>query len=169
MKNQDAIKPAEEISMLLGHAPNGLEVSNLNLEKQITSSAIDHVIEHRMRENASNKALIECKTEIIEKNKEVFNNCLKMTTGVAFRAEELNLSNGNILKRVKEQHKARVERQLASKRRKKKKTTNCMTKLSRFAARSTTHNCGTLTNSKQWSPGSNDQETASCQQHEQNY
>ena len=62
--------------------------------------------------------LIEHETEIIEKNKEDFNNCLKMTAGVAFRVGELNLSNGNILKRVKEQHKARVEKQLASKRRK---------------------------------------------------
>jgi len=105
--------------MLLGHAPNGLKVSNLNLEKGITSSAINCIIEHRMREKACNEALIECKTEIIEKNKEVFNNCLKMTAGVAFRAGEINLSNGNILKRVKEQHEARVEKQLVSKNTKK--------------------------------------------------
>ena len=106
--------------MLLGHAPNGLKVSNLNLEKGITSSAINCIIEHRMREKARNEALIEHESEIIEKNKEVFNNCLKMTAGVAFRVGELNLSNGNILKRVKEQHEARVEKQLASERRKKK-------------------------------------------------
>ena len=118
MKNQDAIKHAEEISMLLA-APNRLKVSNLNLEKGITSSAINCIIEHMMRKKAHNKALIECKTEIIEKNKEDFNNCLKMTAGVAFRVGELNLSNGNILKRVKEQHEARVEKQLASERRKK--------------------------------------------------
>ena len=114
MKNEDAIKHAEEISMLLGHAPNGLEVGNLNLEKGIAGSAIDCIIEHRMREKARNKALIEHETEIIENNKEVFNNCLKMTAGVAFRVGELNLSDGNILKRVKEQHEARVEKQLAS-------------------------------------------------------
>ena len=119
MKNQDAIKHAEEISMLSGHKPNGLEGSNLNLEKGIVSSAIDHIIEHRMREKAHNEALIEHETEIIEKNKEVFNNCLKMTAGAAFRAGELNLSNGNILKRVKEQHEARVEKQLVSKNTKK--------------------------------------------------
>jgi len=34
MKNQDAIKHTEEISMLSG-APNGLEVSNLNLGKEL--------------------------------------------------------------------------------------------------------------------------------------
>ena len=110
---------AEEISMLSGHAPNGLEASILNLEKGIASSAINCIIEHRIRGKAHNKALTECETEFIEKSKEVFNNCLKMTARVAFRAGELNLSNGNILKRVKEQHKARVEKQLASKRRKK--------------------------------------------------
>jgi len=136
MKNEDAIKHAEEISMLSGHAPNGLEVGNLNLEKGIAGSAIDCIIEHRMREKARNKALIEHETEIIEKNKEVFNNCLKMTAGVAFRAGELNLSNGNILKRVKEQHEARVEKQLASERRKKEENNKLQEKVERVRSKS---------------------------------
>jgi len=136
MKNEDAIKHAEEISMLSGHAPNGLEVGNLNLEKGIAGSAIDCIIEHRMREKAHNKALIEHEPEIIEKNKEVFNNCLKMTAGVAFRAGELNLSNGNILKRVKEQHEARVEKQLASERRKKEENNKLQEKVERVRSKS---------------------------------
>ena len=136
MKNQDAIKHAEEISMLSGHAPNGLEVGNLNLEKGIAGSAIDCIIEHRMREKARNKALIEHETEIIEKNKKVFNNCLKMTAGVAFRVGELNLSNGNILKRVKEQHEARVEKQLASERRKKEENNKLQEKVERVRSKS---------------------------------
>ena len=78
--------------MLLGHAPNGLEVSDLNLEKGITSSVINCIIKHRMMVKAHSKALIEHKTEMINKNKEVFNNCLKMTTGVAFRGGKLSLS-----------------------------------------------------------------------------
>jgi hypothetical protein len=122
--------------MLSGNAPSRLEVSSLNLEKGIAGSVIDRIIEHRMREKACNEALIERKTQIIQKNKEVFNNCLKMTAGVAFRAGELNLSNGSILKRVKEQHQARVDKQLATERRKKSENDKLKEKVDRVRSKS---------------------------------
>jgi len=72
-----------------------------------------------MRKKACNKALIEHKTEIIKKQGS-FQQLLEDDHQSCLQSEGAKPGQWNILKRVKEQHKARVEKQLASKRREKK-------------------------------------------------
>jgi len=64
---------------------------------------MDKIVEHKVRERALNQT--RCEEEWIQQNRELFNSCLRMTAGVAFRASELSLSDVTVLQRVQEQQR----------------------------------------------------------------
>ncbi len=57
--------------------------------------------------------------DLIQKRQEIFNNCSKMTAGVAFNAGNVCLSDGKVHERVQTQYNNRQQKILDSERKKK--------------------------------------------------
>jgi hypothetical protein len=61
---------------------------------------MDKIISHKVRQQALDKARAENSAEIIRQRKEKFENCSKMTAGIAFSSGNVNLSDGEVCNRV---------------------------------------------------------------------
>ena len=109
-KNKKAMQIAYEQSML--STPG--DPNELNLSQGLARTVMDQIIEYKCQEQARNEALIQWEQELVNRNREIFDNCLKMTAGVPFWAGKVNLSNGTVVDRVREQHQKRIEKQLAA-------------------------------------------------------
>jgi hypothetical protein len=94
----------------LAHQLHGKEIvdpATLNLDVGPSRTAMDNIVEHRIRTRALNCARADQAEEIQAKRMEVFNTCLRMTAGIAFNAGAMDLSDGRIHKRVLEQTRQR--------------------------------------------------------------
>ncbi len=94
----------------LAHQLHGKEIvdpATLNIDVGPSRTAMDNIVEHRIRTRAINCAREDQAEEIQAKRMEVFNTCLRMTAGIAFNAGAMDLSDGRIHKRVLEQTRQR--------------------------------------------------------------
>jgi hypothetical protein len=110
-KDTTAIQQAYKRSSLSGI--NICNASTLNLDNGIAGTIMESIIERKIRERTRNQAIVEQRQKIMQQNKELFEKCMRLTAGVAFRAGEVDLSNGTILEKVREQNRRRNEKELA--------------------------------------------------------
>jgi hypothetical protein len=91
---------------------NGIDVpnpSNLNLSTGVAKTMMDKIVDYKIREKALDTARKDQEEEFISRRQEIFNNCSKMTAGVAFNAGNLCL-NGKVHEKVREQHNNRQQK-----------------------------------------------------------
>jgi hypothetical protein len=69
---------------------------------------MDKIVEHKVREQALDQACNEQCKEQVQECLDTFNRCSHMTSGVAFAAGNLCLSDGTVQQRVMEQSTART-------------------------------------------------------------
>jgi len=91
---------------------NGIDVpdpGNLNLSTGVAKTMMDKIVDYKIREKALDTARKDQEEEFISRRQEIFNNCSKMTAGVAFNAGNLCL-NGKVHEKVREQHNNRQQK-----------------------------------------------------------
>ena len=101
-KKQQGLQIAYKQSMLSGATPS--DPNEVNLSQGLARTIIDQIIEYKCQERARNEALIQWEKELVDQDREIFDNCLKMTTGVVFWAGKVNLSNGTVVNLASNMH-----------------------------------------------------------------
>jgi len=116
VKDNNAVKKAYELSEISGVMIP--DPSNLNFSTGVARTMMDKIVEHKVREKALDTARKDQEAEFIQKRQEIFNNCSKMTAGVAFNSGHVCL-NGAVHERVREQYNSRQQKILEAQQRKK--------------------------------------------------
>ncbi len=75
---------------------------------------MDKIISHKVRQQALDKARAENAAEIICQRKEKFENCFKMTAGIAFNSGNVNLRDGELRNRVLSELQKKKDKELAT-------------------------------------------------------
>jgi hypothetical protein len=86
------------------------DADDMNLSSGIAKTVMDKIVDFRVREKALDTA---------RRTQGMFNNCSKMTAGVAFSAGNVCLSDGKIHEKVREQYNNRNQKILDAERGKK--------------------------------------------------
>jgi len=81
-KNNHAVANAYKMCLLSGWMC--ADPAELNLDCGLAGTLMDKIVEHKVRERALNQTRCEHEEEQIQQNRELFNSCMRMTTGVAF-------------------------------------------------------------------------------------
>jgi hypothetical protein len=158
VRDNNAVKKAYELSEI-----NGIDVpnpSNLNLSTGVAKTMMDKIVDCKIQEKALDTACKDQEEEFISRQQEIFNNCSKMTAGVAFNAGNLCL-NGKIREKVREQHNNRQQKLADSEKKRKDEHIKLLSKVDAIGQKIAILQSGMRVTYKQWSPGSKDQETAS--------
>jgi len=124
----------------LAHQLHGKEIvdpATLNIDVGPSRTAMDNIVEHRIRTRAINCAREDQAEEIQAKRMEVFNTCLRMTAGIAFNAGAMDLSDGRIHKRVLEQTRQREQNELHAAEKRKQAYENAKKKVDAIREKST--------------------------------
>ena len=62
----------------------------LNLETGLSGTMMDKIVDHKVRQQALDKARAENAALITQQRKDKFENCSKLTAGIAFNSGNLN-------------------------------------------------------------------------------
>jgi len=97
-KNYNPIKQAMELFLLSGQQM--ADPTFLNLETGFSGTMMDKIVDQKVRQQALDKARSENAALIAQQRKDKFENCSKLTAGIAFNSGSLNLSDGEVRSRV---------------------------------------------------------------------
>jgi hypothetical protein len=97
-KNNNPVEQAMELCLLSGQETADPMV--LNLETGLSGTMMDKIVDHKVRQQALDKARAENAALITQQRKDKFENCSKLTAGIAFNSGNLNLSDGEVRNRV---------------------------------------------------------------------
>ena len=75
---------------------------------------MDQIVEQKCQEHARNEALTQHQGELIAVAQQTFNNTIKISAGVSFKARHLVLSDGTVLQKVRDIKRQKEEKALAS-------------------------------------------------------
>jgi hypothetical protein len=89
---------------------NAYELSMINGVTVLDADNMKTFVDFRLREKALETARRTQEEECINERLSMFNNCSKMTAGVAFSAGNVCLSDGRIHQKVREQYKNRQQK-----------------------------------------------------------
>jgi hypothetical protein len=68
-----------------------------NLETGLSGTMMDKIVDHKVRQQALDKARSENVALITQQRKNKFENCTKLTASIAFNSGNLNLRDGNFI------------------------------------------------------------------------
>jgi hypothetical protein len=111
-KENDPIKHANDLCLIAGQRTADPNI--LNLETGLSGTMMDKIISHKVRQQALDKARAENAAEIVRQRKEKFENCCKMTAGIAFNSGNVNLSDGEVRNRVLSELQKKKDKELAT-------------------------------------------------------
>jgi len=117
MRDNTPIENAYQLSMIEGVTVP--DADDINLSSGIAKTVMDKIVDFRVREKALDTARRTQEEEYINERQLMFNNCSKMTAGVAFSAGNVCLSDGKIHEKVREQYNNRNQKILDAERKKK--------------------------------------------------
>jgi hypothetical protein len=126
-RNKKVIQDAYQLAAL--HGKENVPLDDLNFDSGISKSVMDNIVEGRIRDRALQQACIDQEEGIQSRRLNTFNNCLKLTAGIAFNAGILEISDGRVHKRVLEQTKRREQAEEDAKDRRRKQHENAMNKV----------------------------------------
>jgi hypothetical protein len=95
------------------HGVEAIEPSKLNFTNGVSQTMLDNLLDEMERQRARNTALMESAEERREESMNHFQTSTRMSAGIAFNAQSLNLSTGSVLDRVEGIHQMREEREAA--------------------------------------------------------
>ena len=95
------------------------DADDMNLSSGIAKTVMDKIVDFRVREKALDTARRTQEEEYINERQLMFNNCSRITAGVAFSAGNVCLSDGKIHEKVREQYNNRNQKILDAERKKK--------------------------------------------------
>jgi len=75
---------------------------------------MDQIVEQKCQEHARNEALTQHQGELIAVAQQTFNNTIKISAGVSFKARHLVLSDGTVLQKVRDIKRQKEEKELAA-------------------------------------------------------
>jgi hypothetical protein len=108
MRDNTQIENAYQLSMIKGVGVP--DADDTNLSSGIAKTVMDKIVDFQVREKALDTARRTQEEEYINEQQLMFNNCSKMTAGVAFSAGNVCLSDGKIHEKVREQYNNKKEK-----------------------------------------------------------
>jgi hypothetical protein len=111
-KRNDPIKHANDLCLIARQ--HTADPTILNLKTGLSGTMMDKIISHKVQQQALDKARAENVAEIICQRKDTFENCSKMTTGIAFNSGNVNLSDGEVCNRVLSELQKKKDKELAT-------------------------------------------------------
>ncbi len=109
-KDENAINNAYQLAAIYGK--ENVDPSSLNFDSGVAKTLMDQIIEQKVRERALDQARNEQREDHHAQRLETFNRCLRMTAGVAFNTETVDLTDGRVHERVLEQTRNREQNEL---------------------------------------------------------
>ena len=115
--DENAINNAYQWAAIYGK--ENVDPSSLNFDSGVAKTLTDQIIEQKVRERALDQARNEQREDRHAQRLETFNRCLRMTSGVAFNAGTVDLTDGRVHERVLEQTRNREQNELEAIQRRK--------------------------------------------------
>jgi hypothetical protein len=126
-KDNIAVKNAYQLTSINGK--ENIDPNSFNLDDGIAKTMVDKLLDHKIRQQALDKAREEQREDIMAQRMDTFNRCLRMTAGVAFNAGAVDLTDGRVHERVIEQTRIREQSELQAIERKRQQFENAKRKV----------------------------------------
>ena len=111
-KNNSKVQLPYEQSQLSGIPPSATH--EINLSDGLAGTIMDQIVEQKIYECARNETLTQRQGELVAAAQQTFNNAVKMTAGVSFKARHMVLSDGTVLHNVRDIKRRKEEKALAA-------------------------------------------------------
>jgi hypothetical protein len=114
-----------------------IDPNSFNLDDGVAKAMVDKLLDHKIRQQALDKACKEQREDIMAQRMDTFNRCLRMTAGVAFNAGAVDLTDGRVHERVIEQTRIREQSELQALEQKRQQFENAKRKVDAIRQKTT--------------------------------